>query len=211
MFDPNTKQTVPKIPERAQRAAPPTRHESRQTTLKAVEIVFDVLLNLEHAKRNKPMGGNLIPINGPQTPTTPAQTLDEWNAQIKSLTDLLWSSIRVMDPIDQRAGHLHPFVSLLSINKGKRAIPRVLRLVDEEKCLTIITMIIAHASSLDVIKNGSHLSVYTGGSGPTTISSSVNEDIEVFSSTILQPMLAYIEEKPMRIVIGLFGILNRSQ
>lgn len=78
--------------------------------------------------------------------------------------------------------------------------PRLFRHFDTEKRVTILTMIVVHLDSLDVVKNG----IY--GPDETQLPSAHREDIEVFSTNILPPLMGYMYEAPMSIVVGLLTL-----
>lgn len=62
-------------------------------------------------------------------------------------------------------------------------------------------MIVVHLDVLDVVKSG----IYHANE--TQLPSAVREEIEIFSQTVLPPLLGYVSEAPLHIVIGLLGIL----
>ena len=62
-------------------------------------------------------------------------------------------------------------------------------------------MIVVHLSHLDVVKHG--LYHYN----ETQLPAPVREEIEIFSQTVLPPLLSYVSESQLHIVIGLLGIL----
>jgi DNA topoisomerase 2-associated protein PAT1 len=99
----------------------------------------------------------------------------------------------------------HPFISLLSHPKGKKAIPRVFRHLDDQQRLTILTLIAVHLDSLDVVRNALP--------GPTDEAPSayVRESIDIFAATVMGPLTAYVSEAPLQIIVGLLGlVLDRA-
>lgn len=93
----------------------------------------------------------------------------------------------------------HPFISILSVAKGKKVIPRVLRHCLPEQILTLITMLVANFESLDVCKGA-----VWGTQG--NVSSRMLEEVELFMNTVVPPLLQFVAEAPLRIILGLFGL-----
>ena len=62
-------------------------------------------------------------------------------------------------------------------------------------------MIVVHLDCLDVVKTG----IYHANE--TSLPSAVREEIDIFSQTVLPPLMGYVAEAPFHIVIGLLGIL----
>jgi DNA topoisomerase 2-associated protein PAT1 len=90
---------------------------------------------------------------------------------------------------------------MLAYAKGKRAIPRIFRFVSNDQRTLIVTMIVAHLDVLDVVKGGLY------HANETQLPTAVREEIELFCQTILPPLLQYVSEAPLNIVIGLLGLL----
>jgi DNA topoisomerase 2-associated protein PAT1 len=92
----------------------------------------------------------------------------------------------------------------LSHAKGKKAIPRLFRHIDEHERITIVTMIIVHLDSLSVVAHGI-------ATPDEPLSPAIREEIELFSHTVMPPLFAHISESPLNIIIGLLGlILDRT-
>jgi len=108
------------------------------------------------------------------------------------LTDVIWFNSSQVP---------HPFIAILSYAKGKKAIPRAFRHIDNEQRVTILTMIVVHLDHLDVIKHAHYQP------GDTDLPTSTREEIELFSQTVFPCLLSYVAEAPMNMIIGLLGIL----
>lgn len=83
----------------------------------------------------------------------------------------------------------------------KRAMPRIFRHLGNEQRITVLTMIVVHLDTLDVVRHG----VYHPDE--TQLPSAHREEIDVFSNHVLPPLLGYMYEAPINIVIGLLGIM----
>jgi len=83
-------------------------------------------------------------------------------------------------------------------------IPRVFRHIDEQQRITILTMIVVHLDTLDVIRDAL---VAPNESIPAP----VREAVELFAQAVMPPLFGYINEAPLNIVVGLLGlILDRT-
>jgi len=57
---------------------------------------------------------------------------------MQSLNQKLWNELKVMEPIVSGSTIPHPFIAFLSYAKGKKAIPRIFRHIDQEQRVTIL-------------------------------------------------------------------------
>lgn len=166
----------------------------RKTILHNIERAYVTLMKMEDHERNMP----------PPPDEADAEAVEhhlEWRQKMKALNDQLWDDIKVLDPIVPASNSVHPFIAFLSFPKGKKVIPRIFRHIDQEQKVTILTMIIVHLDSLDVVKNAQ---LRPGESQPSV---SVREDIGLFSHAVMPCLLGYVNEAPMNIIIGLLGLV----
>lgn len=168
--------------------APLTRHE----TLRILEKLYDILLNLEQLRRS-------------------VDDAEAQQAEQEALTAALWKELRVLEPLE--ISDPHPFVSLLSTTKGKRFLPRALRHFSPEQTLTALTMIVASFDSLDVVRDAAVLddvSALIPGAGAAPGAAERKREVELqtecFSNTIVPAMLALMSASPMKIVIGMLAL-----
>ena len=126
----------------------------------------------------------------------------EWRQQVQTLNQKLWQALKVMEPIVPNATTPHPFIAFLSYPKGKKAIPRIFRHIDQEQRVTILTMIVVHLDSLDVVRLAQH-----SGTGEAQLSVAVREAIDLFSLAVMPSLLGYVNEAPFNIIIGLLGLV----
>ncbi|KAF8414560.1 topoisomerase II-associated protein PAT1 [Terfezia claveryi] len=166
---------------------------NKKALLRAIENIYDTLLDLEMHER-------VIPPSPAMGQPLAVEHI-EWKPRRDGLVDKLWREMKIMEPIDPNSSSTHPFIAILSYAKGKKAIPRIFRHIDPEQRVTILTMIVVHLDILDVVKSG----IYH--ENETSLPTSVREEIEVFAQTVLPPLLGYVSEAPLHIVIGLLGIL----
>ena len=95
----------------------------------------------------------------------------------------------------------HPFIAILSHSKGKKAIPRIFRHIDDQQRLTIITLLAVHLDMLDVIRLA-----YPHPDEPV-LPRAVRDEVELFSQAVVPTLLAYINDAPLNIISGLLGLI----
>ncbi|KAL8751985.1 MAG: hypothetical protein Q9199_006060 [Rusavskia elegans] len=171
----------------------------RKTVLKNIENVYTTLMKMEDHERRLP----------PQITDESDPALNErhieWREAMEDLREQLWSDLKVLEPIVPESPVLHPFIAFLSYPKGKKAIPRIFRHIDQEQRLTILTMIVVHLNVIDVIR------LVQPQAGSTQPSASVREEVELFCQAVMPSLFGYINEAPLQIIMGLLGvILDRS-
>ncbi|KAF2873344.1 topoisomerase II-associated protein PAT1 [Massariosphaeria phaeospora] len=170
----------------------------RKETLRNTEAVYTTLMHMEDHERAMPP-----PINEDSNPELIQQHM-EWRTKIEALHRELWKNIKIMEPINPHSVTPHPFISILSLAKGKKAIPRIFRHIDEHERITMVTMIVVHLDSLSVVSNA--VATPTEPLGPA-----IREEVELFTLSVMAPLLAHISESPLNIVIGLLGlVLDRT-
>jgi DNA topoisomerase 2-associated protein PAT1 len=166
----------------------------RKTVLKNIEVVYSDLMEMEDHERQMPPP----PLEGD---LDAAQTHMEWRQETQRLNAKLWQDLKVLEPIVPGSAVTHPFIAFLSFSKGKKAIPRIFRQIDQEQRVTILTMIVVHLDQLDVIRRAQ---IAPGESLPPP---AVREEIELFSHAVMPSLLSYVSEAPINIMIGLLGLI----
>ncbi|KAK8163349.1 topoisomerase II-associated protein PAT1 [Phyllosticta citribraziliensis] len=167
----------------------------RKTALRDIEAIYGILMKMEDHERNMP------PPLGEESDPEEIQLHMEWRQKIQDLNQKLWRSLKVMEPIMPNSSIPHPFIAILSTPKGKKAIPRIFRHIDEQQRVTILTMIVVHLDTLDVVQHGIPVDP------AVPLSRSVKEEIELFAHAVMPPLFAYVNEAPLNIVIGLLGLV----
>ncbi|KAK5939273.1 DNA topoisomerase 2-associated protein pat1 [Knufia obscura] len=172
-----------------------TGGSDRKTVLKHIEAVYSDLMAMEDQERKMPPPPQSD--SDQETITTHA----EWRDELTRLNQQLWTDLKIMDPIVPGSSVTHPFIAFLSFTKGKKAIPRIFRQIDQEQRVTILTMIIVHLDQLDVIRNA------RPAPGETQPPAHIREEIETFSQAVQPPLMQYISEAPINIMVGLLQLL----
>lgn len=166
----------------------------RKSILRNVESVYSALMAMEDMERTMP----------PPPEEGDAEAIQahmEWRQKLHSLNQKLWQSLKVMEPIVPNSTTPHPFIAFLSYPKGKKAIPRIFRHIDQEQRVTILTMIVVHLDSLDVVRLAQPVP------GEAQPSLGVREAIDLFSLAVMPCLLGYVNEAPFNIIIGLLGLV----
>ncbi|KAF2103513.1 hypothetical protein NA57DRAFT_53032 [Rhizodiscina lignyota] len=171
----------------------------RKRALRDIENVYSTLLELEGHERHIP------------PPLTEDSTADEiqahmeWRSKLQGYNERLWRELKVMEPIVPNSPTPHSFIAILSHAKGKKAIPRIFRHLDEQQRITILTIIVVHLDSLDVIAHA--LPSSAASPPPAQLPPAVREEIELFSQAIMPPLFSYVNDAPLNIVAGLLGLV----
>ncbi|PKX97357.1 deadenylation-dependent mRNA-decapping factor PAT1 [Aspergillus novofumigatus IBT 16806] len=166
----------------------------RKSILMNIENVYSTLMEMEDMERTMP----------PLPDESDAEAVQkhlEWRQKIRSLNQKLWQELKVMEPIVPNTNTPHPFIAFLSYPKGKKAIPRIFRHIDQEQRVTILTMIVVHLDTLDVVRSAQPV---PGESQPSL---AVREAIDLFSQAVMPSLLGYVNEAPFNIIIGLLGLV----
>ncbi|OJJ37120.1 hypothetical protein ASPWEDRAFT_107616 [Aspergillus wentii DTO 134E9] len=166
----------------------------RKSILTNLEHVYSTLMEMEDMERTMPPPPDE---NDPEA----IQEHMEWRQKIRSLNQKLWQGLKVMEPIVPNSNTPHPFIAFLSYPKGKKAIPRIFRHIDQEQRITILTMIVVHLDTLDVVRRAQTVP------GEMQPSLPVREAIELFSQAVMPSLLGYVNEAPFNVIIGLLGLV----
>lgn len=163
----------------------PIKKQSKKEALQNIESVYNTMLILEQTGRSEPHERG-------------SAEHAAWTDRMSQLSNSIWHALHVMDQVDD--SQLHPFIQLLQYSKGKKLIPRLYRHLSHERRLTMMTMIVAHLDMLDVVR----LARYDESG---TLPRSIREEIELFTQTVLPPLLVFASGAPMKIVVGLLNML----
>lgn len=166
----------------------------RKAILRNIEAVYSDLMAMEDQERKMP------PPPADEDPDGIA-TMADWREELARLNAKLWSDLKIMDPIVPGSAVTHPFIAFLSFTKGKKAMPRVFRQIDTEQRVTILTMIIVHLDQLDVVRNA------RPAQGEIQPPAHIREEIETFSQVVMPPLMQYVGDAPINIMIGLLQLL----
>lgn len=207
---------------------------TRRQVLVALEKVYDIVLQLEQSRRVQPSlvaaaemeaqaeAANAPGYQGPEAARTDARSaLEEHEKKYRDLVGQMWAGLKVMEPLDISTPH--PFISLISVTKGKKLLPRVLRHTDQQQTLTLLTLLVATFDTLDVVRDAPILD--TNPNDPLLIKSNrllsatmqsgasqktrkmVEMETETFLNAAIPLVMATVGRAPLRIVTGMMGLL----
>ncbi|THH10733.1 hypothetical protein EW145_g1128 [Phellinidium pouzarii] len=161
---------------------------TRKQCLFILEGLYDTLLRVEQLRREQPSPEN-------------EAGMHNWEAAYKVETTKLWDDLQVLVPLE--TSDPHPFISLMMPAKGKKLLPRLTRHLTSQQMLTLICLIVACFSQLDVVKNAVFLDIQKDI--PARIE--VDRQTQLFLSTVLQSILPVIAGANLKIIGGMLGLL----
>ncbi|KAJ7504532.1 topoisomerase II-associated protein PAT1 [Mycena galericulata] len=168
----------------------PLTHRQVLTTL---EALYDLVLKVEHLRREQP-------------PQEEEEASRQWQKEYDDLVEQLWEGLKVMVPLE--TSNPHPFVSLLSPSKGKKLLPRLTRHIGSSRMLTLMTLLVACFTQLDVVKQAPLLDVLE----ETAERAEVERQTQAFLGSVLQSILPIVANLELHVVTALLGLLiERSQ
>jgi DNA topoisomerase 2-associated protein PAT1 len=166
---------------------------SHKEALRSIEIVYDTLMKMEDHERYRPP-----PPAGDQD-TEAIQKVIAWEAEARNFNDLLWKALKVMEPVGVYP--VHPFITLLSYNKGMKAIQRIFRNTTQEQRTTILTLIVVSLDTLDVVRSAQV------NTNDTQLNAAIREKIDLFSQSVVSTLFTFMNELDLDIVAGILGIV----
>ena len=165
----------------------------RKRELRSIEQVYATLMKIEDHDRNMPAPP------ASEADTEGIERFMNWRNEAQQLNDQLWTALRVHDQPEQ--GQIHPFISLLSYGKAKKAMPRIFRHISPEQRTTILTLIIVSLDNLDIIRGAQT------NTGDTRLNAAMRENIDLFSNTVLPTLFNFMNELGLDLVAGILGLI----
>ncbi|KAF8739057.1 Topoisomerase II-associated protein PAT1, partial [Rhizoctonia solani] len=152
---------------------------TRREALLTLEAIYDRVIKIEQFQRA-----------APSSEDPPAQ--EKWREAYETEIEALWAFLPILTPLE--TSNPHPFASLLTPSKGKRLIPRLTRIFDSNRVLTMYTLLIAVFSQLDVVREAEQNHLQT----------------DLFMTSVLPPLVPILGNAGLRFVHGLLGLLIES-
>ncbi|WVW80861.1 hypothetical protein I302_102851 [Kwoniella bestiolae CBS 10118] len=109
---------------------------TKKQVMFALEELYDAILELEQMRREAP-------------PPTAMEEIEIWHAKCQAKVDIIWRRLMVMEPLD--ISNPHPFISLVNPIKGQKLFPRLLRHLPHTQSITLLSLLIATYTQLDVV------------------------------------------------------------
>jgi DNA topoisomerase 2-associated protein PAT1 len=134
------------------------------------------------------------------------------------LVEQLWEGLKVMVPLETRYEYYshylraetheaysnpHPFVSLLSPSKGKKLLPRLTRHIGSSRMLTLMTLLVACFTQLDVVKEAPLLDALED----SPERAETERQTQAFLGSVLQSILPIVANLELHVVTALLGLL----
>ncbi|CCJ30534.1 unnamed protein product [Pneumocystis jirovecii] len=159
--------------------------------LYCIEKIYDDLLEIEEIfrKQKRDQENDLLVDN------------NEQNKRLKLLKERIWKNLQIMEPITKNPDIVHPFITIISYNKGKKLIPRIFEHINTEQKLAILTVIAIHLDRLDVVL----YDLYNLSNESRSLS--MKENIDTFTQVALPSLLTCVSEASLQIIIDILSIM----
>ncbi|KAI6149363.1 topoisomerase II-associated protein PAT1 [Pisolithus tinctorius] len=161
---------------------------THRQVLVALEALYDLVLNVEQLRRDQP-------------PEEDVMAVTAWSNSYNDLVEQIWVGLKVLIPLE--TSDPHPFISLLTPIKGKKLLPRLSRHIATHRMPTLLTLLVACFSQLDVVAQAHILD--------TLEDSPERQEVErqtaAFLGSVLQSILPVVARAELRLVTGLLGLL----
>ncbi|KAJ7245142.1 topoisomerase II-associated protein PAT1 [Mycena haematopus] len=161
---------------------------TRRQVLTALEAMYDLVLKVEHLRREQP---------SPEE----EEASKHWQKEYDDLVEQLWEGLKVMVPLE--TSNPHPFVSLLSPSKGKKLLPRLTRHIGSSRMLTLLTLLVACFTQLDVVKEAPLLDDLED----SPERAETERQTQAFLGSVLQSILPIVATLELHVVTALLGLL----
>ncbi|KAG8878839.1 hypothetical protein FRB97_002166 [Tulasnella sp. 331] len=164
----------------------PLTHRQAQI---AVESIYDSLLAIEQMNRDAPPGDDI-------------ESRGIWEGAHTSLVEEMWSRSMIMVPVE--TSDPHPFISLLALQKGKRLIPRIIRLLPEAKVTLLLVLFVACFHQMDVVREAHVLDDLQGPTSARWKQVSGETDAALI---MLPSIISVLGTASLRLLTGLLNIM----
>ncbi|KAK7030736.1 PAT1 domain-containing protein [Favolaschia claudopus] len=161
---------------------------TRRQVLTALEAMYDLVLKVEQLRREQPQAEE-------------EEASQQWQKEYDDLVEQLWEGLKVMVPLE--TSDPHPFVSLLSPSKGKKLLPRLTRHIGSPRMLTLMTLLVACFTQLDVVKQAPLLDVVED----SPARDEAERQTQAFLGSVLQSILPIVANLELHVVTALLGLL----
>ncbi|KAI8381526.1 topoisomerase II-associated protein PAT1-domain-containing protein [Radiomyces spectabilis] len=164
----------------------------RRRTLRIVESLYDIVLKIEQLRRQGPAR------NRSRHEEDEEDAMKAWNEACNAETEKLWEALGLSEANNESTPDV---IGVLSIAKGKKLIPRIVRHLTSEQNLTMITAIVSHFAQLQVCRHVIYPGTMVANAEEAKAQQFVTfEDVELFMNTAAPPLLSFIAEAPLNVV-----------
>ncbi|KAF7309684.1 PAT1 domain-containing protein [Mycena indigotica] len=166
---------------------------THRQVLTILETLYDLVLKVEQMRRDQPLEEE-------------GEIYERWKTECDAVVEQLWEGLQVMVPLE--TSNPHPFVSLLQPSKGKKLLPRLTRHIDHPRMLTLMTLLVACFTQMDVVKEAPLLDSLDESSERAE----TDRQTQAFLTSVLQSILPVVTKLELHIVTALLGLLiDRSE
>ncbi|KAG4306270.1 hypothetical protein PORY_000258, partial [Pneumocystis oryctolagi] len=160
--------------------------------LYSIEKIYDDLLEIEEISRKQKRDRE----NG-----LPVEDNYKQNETLEFLKQRIWENLQIMEPVTKNLNIIHPFINIISYNKGKKLIPRIFEHISSEQKLAILTVIAIYLDHLDVVL----YDLYNLSN--ESRSPSMKENIDIFTQVALPALLSCVSEASLQIIVDILSIM----
>ncbi|EIW79273.1 hypothetical protein CONPUDRAFT_59162 [Coniophora puteana RWD-64-598 SS2] len=160
---------------------------THRQVLVLLESLYDLVLDVEQLRRDQP-------------PPEEEEAHLVWSQQYGQRVEEIWEGLKVMVPLE--TSNPHPFISLLTPVKGKKILPRLSRHISGQRMLTLLTLLVACFSQLEVVKKAHYLDLLEDSPEKEEI----ERQTQAFLGSVLQSILPVVAKAELRLVRGLIGL-----
>lgn len=183
--------------------------DDKRLVLKMTEDMYTLVLEIEQMHRQGPPQPRRTHSNNnneegeSEAQESEKDRTEAFNEKYAAKVDKLYKALRLNEQVEV------PFlISLLSITKGKKLIPRIVRQLNHDQNLTLLTVFASNFSKLQVCRHVIYPGTTVAQVDEARQQSFVTfDDVELFMNNTVPPLLGFIAEAPLRIVNGLLQLL----
>lgn len=159
-----------------------------RSMLRSVESLYTHILEYESTLSTRSIGVD--------QQTTEKQK----QGRVANSLNQIWDDLHIMDDPESTSEYsVHPFLTILSFYKAKKALPRFFYHFSEDRRLTILSVIIAHLQDVDAVRDAIDIK-------PGEDRSELEFTVDVFMRTVFPLLMKEISKVPYRMVLGLIEI-----
>lgn len=164
--------------------------------LKVAEDIYTVILELEQMRRQGPPQHLSMDEEGEN------DLVETFNQKHAATASKLWDLLRLNE-----SDEIPFLIRLLSVSKGKKSLPRVMRQLTHDQNRTLLNVFMSNFSMLQVCRY-----VIYPGTAVADVDEAKSQkfidygEIELFMNTAAPPLLAFIAESPLSTLIELLQL-----
>jgi DNA topoisomerase 2-associated protein PAT1 len=188
-------------------AEPKSKVYSKRSVLKLVEDIYTILLELEQMRRQGPPKVAESDERRGDAEVLAIDASEVFRQKYNSKLDSLWATLR----LTKKNQDVPLLIVILSVPKGKKLIPRIVRQLGNEQNLELLHVVLAHFSKLDVSRNVIYPGTMVADVPEAQQQPFVSfEDVELFFSVTMPSLLTLIAESSLQVVNQLLHVVDHT-